>query len=288
MMGLFIDNKISILVAARYDEDCRRILASLSECNDFCVAGTGKDEADAIIKSEKLKPDILIMDLQLTEKNGPDIIKIIRRRSSNTAIIVFSEEDEEDHKKSQKLSAMGIASVIGSIDVSASLFIKAGVSGFLLKNNDFGKLALVIRLVSMGGNYISCSISSRVFNAISCINQFPGQFMDADDMFYSPAERGIITSLAKGYSDNEIAKELNLSIGSIRNCLLAIKRKTKIKNRTGIVVFSLLFGLIRLENLCCWKEKINLIFQKISKTDTVPKTMQINISDNACQTKAEK
>jgi len=96
---------------------------------------------------------------------------------------------------------------------------------------------------------------------LSLMYQFPGQFMELDFSFYSPAEHAIVTLLAQGYSDEQIAEELHYSPGTIKNCLTNIRNKTKMKSRVEIVIYSLVSGLIRLENLGIWKEKIDVITQ---------------------------
>jgi len=221
---------ISILIASWHDEDRNRILTTLSCQNDFFITGIEKDESGTIIKSERLKPDVLVLDLQPEGLGGEKLAPIIHRRSPSTAIVMLCDKDEENY---------------------AGLALKAGISGFLLKEHDTDKLVPVIKIVSSGGYYISASITVRVFNAITFMHNFPWQTMGKKPrhLFFSPAERGIITYIAQGFSDEEIAKHLNFSTGTIKNYLTAIKRKTKLKNRVQIVVYSLVYGFISLEQM---------------------------------------
>ena len=233
-----MDGMINILVVSRHDDDQKRILAALSEQKDFFIYGVEKDETGAIIKSERFKPDILILDLQSIMIPLPDLARIIHRKSPSTNIIMLC--DDYDHMNFE---------------------VKSGISGLLLKEEDFDKLALIIKIIFLGGCYISNSITTRVFSMLSLMYQFPGQFMELDFSFYSPAEHAIVTLLAQGYSDEQIAEELHYSPGTVRNCLTDIRNKTKMKSRVEIVIYSLVSGLIRLENLGIWKEKIDAIAQ---------------------------
>ena len=137
----------------------------------------------------------------------------------------------------------------------AGFILKAGISGFLLEQEDIDKLACVAKIVHLGGYYISASIFSRIINDAVLRKQFPGQVIEQNTSVFSPVERGIVTDLANGLSDDQIAKHFNYSEGSIKNILSFLKRKTKIKSRVQLVVFALISGLIRFENLWMCNKK---------------------------------
>jgi len=216
-------NEISIFITSTDDETCTRLIDVLSEQKDFHIVGVEKDESGTIIKSERLKPDVMILDLQSSGLGADELAPIIHRRSPSTAIIMLCDKDEENY---------------------AGLALRSGISGFLLRETDMDKLVSVVRIVSSGGCYVSASIINRVFNALFFQNQDGGYYKT--EMFFTPVERGIITDLAHGLSDEETAEHLNYSVGTIRNCLSAIKRKTKLKTRVQIVIFSLVHGLINI------------------------------------------
>jgi len=221
-------NIIRIFVTSGHDEDCKRILDILSDQNDFRITGVEKDETGTIIKSAQLKPDVLIMDLQPPGMGGEELAPIIHRRSPSTAIVMLCDKDEDNY---------------------ACAALKAGVSGFLLKEVDTDKLVPVVKIVFSGGYYISASITIRVFSAVMFMNNFPGQITEQHHTVFSPAERGIVIDIAHGFSYEKIAKHLHFSAGTIKNYLSAIMRKTKLKNRVQIVVYSLVYGLITFEQL---------------------------------------
>jgi DNA-binding NarL/FixJ family response regulator len=221
-----MQNLINVLIASRHDEGRDRILSSLSESPNFQIVGVEKDEVNTIIKTERLKPDILIFDLYLSPMNGPELAQIVRRRSPSTAIVLICDRDEVGY---------------------ASTALEAGISAFLLKGTDTNILEPVVKIVFSGKSYVSTSITARAFSTVAENSRFLARPRYKTDLVYSTTERLIVTGIARGLSDEEIAKHLNYSSGTIKNCLTSIRRMTKMKNRMQIVLFSLYYGLINLE-----------------------------------------
>jgi DNA-binding NarL/FixJ family response regulator len=225
--NLYIVEKIiNVLLSTENDEDRKLIFAAITT-QDIRIIGVEEDEAGTIIKSGQLKPDILIMNLQPPGIDGTVLAPIIRRRSPDTSIIMMCDRDENNY---------------------AGAALKAGISGFLLRKTDMNKLLSIVRIVDMGGYYISPSIVKRAIDSITVINDKLIDNKDKEECFYlSPEELNIISEIARGLSDEEIALRLNYSAGTIRNKVTSIKRKTKLKNRLEIVIFSLVCGLIHIE-----------------------------------------
>ena len=235
-------NAKSILITSNDNEGFKCILDSLNNQTGLNIIGVENDETNTIIKSERLKPDVLILNLLHPAIDEAELAPIIHRRSPGTAIIVICDKDENEY---------------------AGKALRAGILGYLLRDADMNKILHAVKIVSMGGYYISASIINRFFNTTAITSHFPVQETGQDYTLFSKAERSIVTDLARGYSDTEIASHLNFSNGTIRNYLVFIKNKLKLKNRIQIVVFSLLFGLIRLENIDIWKNHRQLIKYRI-------------------------
>jgi len=242
---------ISILIAARHDEDREFILATLSGQADFYITESVNDETGVIIKSERIKPDILIMDLQLNEKSGPELVRIIRRRSPSTAIIIICDKSEITDEN-RNLSGIELIPAVNPVEIHASLAIKAGISGFLLKGSDIDILTHIIREIYKNGCYINPSINSSVIDLIAKLSQIP---MKSENSILSRLEYNIILLLAHGFSDAQIAGNLNYNIGTIRNCITHIRQKVKIKSRIEIVIYLLFSGHICIEHLCTMERK---------------------------------
>jgi len=222
-------NTTSILVTSNDNGDFRCILDSLSSQNGLNIIGIEKDETHTIIKSERLKPDVLILNLMQSVMDGAELAPIIHRRSPDTAIIMICDKDENEY---------------------AGKALKAGILGYLLRNADMNKILHAVKIVSLGGYFISASIKTKIFNAITLMNQFPYQFLENREKFpeFSSTERSIVEYVAKGFSDDKIANYLHISTGTIRNCIAVIKQKTKLNSRIQIVIHSLVHGLISLKD----------------------------------------
>ena len=217
---------ISIVIICEKQEEQERIVRLLSAYEDLQIVHTGKDGYDALISAEHLRPDIIIMDMHMLSISAAELAPMIKRRSPLTTIIAFSSHEGEDY---------------------ARLAVRAEISGYLLKEVDMSILPNTIRIVSHGGCYISKSIIKRVFNAVpDKIPKTSKKGKNHITMNFSSIERRIFAGIAQGDSDGEIAKNLHLSPGTVRNYMSVAKRRTGLKNRTQLVLHALQDEMIHL------------------------------------------
>lgn len=223
-----MSESINILVASRQDKDRKHILSALSHQKNFIIAGVEKDEVGAIIKSEQLKPDVLIIDLHPFKMGELDLAAIIHRKTPSTSIIMICDKNEKTNRAFYN-----------------------GIRGFLLKETDADEIIFAILAAFKGSGYISGSCLQH-----SCYNFMLEKQPMPIPLTLSPAERGIVYGIAMGLSDTQIAQHLNFSAGTIRNTVLKIKQKTNLKNRVQIVLFSLVNGIIKPDLLNTFKNHI--------------------------------
>jgi len=224
-----IINSVKLLIASRNEEDHEVIMSSLLGQTDFQITGIANDEIGAIVKTEVLKPDIIILDLQLSEITGPGIVKAINRRSPSTAIIfICDKKDRHD-------------------EVYASLSAVPGISGFLFKETDIDKLTHILRIIKMGGNYINASVTIEFLHKAALINN--KMYCKIEKTSFTLLECNILELLACGFNDTRIAGELNYSTGTIRNYLTGIREKIKMKTRVEIVNYSYASGILQSDHL---------------------------------------
>ena len=214
---------ISITVASKSGHNRQILTELLVKQHDFKLTSVGEDGFHALRSAMTDHPDVIIMDFSMDDIDSPDLAPIIKRNSPSTALIVLYSPNEGD--------AVGKA-------------IRAGISGCLPKQGGFNDLASSIRSVFYGGLYINEAVRNHVMHYFSVhafsLPLYPPIFRCA----FTVTELRIFEGIIHGRTDKEIAKDLNMSVGSLRNCVYKIKRKTGLKNRTQIAVYALYAGLL--------------------------------------------
>jgi two-component system, NarL family, nitrate/nitrite response regulator NarL len=213
---------INITIVSKHEDDLKTIITLLAEQDDFHITNTGKDGYDALKSAMTQRPDIIIMDFSMEDIDSPDLAPIIKRNSPSTALIVLCSRDERD--------------------IVAKVF-NAGISGYLLRQDGFNNLASSIRSVFYGGLYVSKSVKNHALSRLPPTEAFPAASGVSRPSF-THTEQGILYGISRGCTDREIAKNLNINIGSLRNCVQHIKKKTGLHNRSQIIIYALFTGII--------------------------------------------
>ena len=209
---------ISIAVISGLEHDRNDIIGILAKQEDFVIAASGADGYDALMLARKHRPDVIIIDFSMEEFICTDLAPVIQRMSPSTAIIVLCPREEQ---------------------AAAGEILNAGISGFLIKQGDYGNLADSVRSVCHGGMYLSQAIRNQAAHMFLK----PNSGRDREDMaynsFFTFTELRIFFGILLGHTDSEIAKGLNMNTGSLRNCITRLKKKTKLHNRTQIAIVAL-------------------------------------------------
>jgi DNA-binding NarL/FixJ family response regulator len=215
---------ILLIIVLQRKQDLHSTILLLNSQADFSVIGSGTERYQALKLTEEEQPDIAIIDYHLDAGSSLEIIPVMKRKSSGTGIILFSPYDDEN----RALDAM-----------------RRGASGYLLQRSDMDMLISTIQMVQSGGRYISQRIVSRVFKALPellmCREFYRdlsvgGKIVSGDDLAdLSPAQRQIVGFLNQGRSTKEIAETLGLKIGTIRNYISDLVRKTGSHTRSQMV-----------------------------------------------------
>jgi DNA-binding NarL/FixJ family response regulator len=213
----------------RYRNGMRMLLSSQ---DDFEVSAEGQDGYEAIKLVDSLKPDILVIDINLHSINGARIISLLKCRSPHTAIIILTALDGEEY----------------ILDAICN-----GASGYLLKRPEMDNIVEKIRLIYGGGSFMAPEITAKVFRMFSDLvkNQYklPGIYPPQEEARPLPSnisriEFRILGFVGQGLSNREIAQRLCLREGTIRNYISTLLQKTALRDRTQIAIFAINNGLL--------------------------------------------
>ena len=226
----FVDLMISVSVASGNEDDRKTIVSLLSQHDDFQIVSAGKDGYDVLKSAKTHQPDIVITDFSLSDIAGSHLAPIVRLHSPSTEFIVLCSPAE------------------------AGTFyqaMKAGISGYLLKPDDFANLVSAVRCVFYGGLYVcsreKCRLlqSADKFNPCGKTNRTP----QVPPECFSPTESRILNGIVLGYNDREIAEQLRITTGALRNNVNRVKQKTGLHNRTQLSFYAMLCGIINLDEI---------------------------------------
>jgi len=188
------------------------------------VVGEASDGYEAIKLAEKLKPDIMIVDISMPKLRGVEAIKEIKRVSPLTRILVLSMHDREEYIKQS---------------------LKNGASGYILKNSASEELKSALKFVLNGQIYLSPAISkSIVSNWLS--ESIAGGGKKGRDGLLTNREREVLKLLAEGYSNKEVANLLHVSVKTIETHRYRIMEKLELKNFAALVKYAIKEHLIEL------------------------------------------
>jgi DNA-binding NarL/FixJ family response regulator len=203
--------KIRLLIAddqAMFREGLRTLLELQP---DFEIVGEAADGNDAVAQAVELKPEIVLMDLRMPVLNGIEATRRMASVNTRIRVIVLTTFQED-------------------VEVFAAL--KAGAVGYLLKTSSSDQLCSAIRMTSRGESFLEPSVTSRVLAEFARLGApRPAKEVPAGGAL-SPREAEVLRSLAAGQSNKEIALQLNLAEGTVKNHLSNIFAKLGVLDRT--------------------------------------------------------
>lgn len=192
--------------------------------SEMAVVGEAENGRTALRLTRKLKPDVIVMDINMPDLNGIDASRQIMAELPGVKIIAFSMYSDRRFV--------------------AEMF-KAGVSGYLLKDAAFEELARAIRTVDDDQTYLGPKITDTV------IKDYREQLLvhePSASAVPTDREREIIQLLAEGNTTKQIADQLNLSIKTIESHRRNIMEKLKIDSIAELTKFALREGLTTLDS----------------------------------------
>ena len=208
---------VQILIADDH-EIVRQGLASMIEVNvDWEICGQAGDGREAVMLAEQLRPDIVIMDIDMPHLNGLDATRQIKRKLPQTEILIFTGTDTEE--------------IVRNV-------LNAGARSYLLKTEANNHLAPAIEALCKHRTYFSSKVADMIFAGY--LNGSAG----VEDLSLTARERELVQLVAEGRSNKETAEILGISVKTVETHRASVIRKLKLDSIAGLVRYAVRNGIV--------------------------------------------
>ena len=197
--------------------DGLEMLLSLEK--DFQVIGLAQDGAEAVELAAQKQPDLILMDLKMPLMNGIEATREIHAKFPNIKILVLTTYDDDEW-------------VFDAI--------RAGALGYLLKDTPRQKIVEAIRGTMEGKSFVDPAVAGKLLNQVASKQTQPKSIL-TDKL--TERELDVLRLIAKGVNNSEIAAQLHLSEGTVRNHVSTILDKLNVSDRTQAAVIAIQHGI---------------------------------------------
>lgn len=212
--------KVHILLVEDHQMVRKGIKMLIDVQPDMKVVGEADNGNSALKLAEELNPDIVLMDISMPELNGLKATKELKRLLPDIKILTLTRHTDDGYIQQ---------------------LIRAGASGYVLKQSAPAELVNAIRAVASGKSYIDPTLTRNVVNNFAGNAALRG--VGTNDL--STREVEILRLIAWGHSNNEIATRLELSVKTIEAHKSNAMKKLNMKSRIDIVRFAILQGWLQ-------------------------------------------
>jgi DNA-binding NarL/FixJ family response regulator len=218
-------SKIRVLIADDHAILREGIRALLKTADDIEVVGEAADGQEAIAQAEKLRPDVVLMDVSMPGLGGLEATLELRKRLPDTRVLVLTQHEDREYLRR---------------------FLQAGVAGYLLKKTAGAELVSGIRAASRGGLVLDPAIAKdALLNQEAPSAAGSGRSANPYDML-TDREKQVLKLVAEGRSNKEVAELLDISVKTAMSHREHIMEKLGLHSRTELIKFALREGVITL------------------------------------------
>jgi DNA-binding NarL/FixJ family response regulator len=203
---------ISILIADDHPLILAGLASLINAIDEFTLLGQAGNGREAVDCYARLRPDVVLMDLNMPEMNGVAAIEAIRALNPDAGIVILTTYHGEE-------------------DVYRGL--RAGARGYLLKDSGFDQLITCIRAVAQGQKYIPAEVASKLADRVET-NKLSRRELD------------ILRHLATGLSNKMIARQAGIEVGTVKFHVNNILQKLNASSRTEAATVATRRGLLQL------------------------------------------
>ncbi|HEY9871175.1 MAG TPA: response regulator transcription factor [Candidatus Obscuribacterales bacterium] len=220
---------LKIFLAEDHEPFRLALKANLERIDDFTVIGEARDGMEAVELVCRLKPDVVLMDIEMPFIDGIEATQRIKRRSQQVAVVMLTAHQHDN-------------------EIFAAF--AAGADGYCLKNADINRIVLAVRTVADGAVWLDPGIAKRVLRvtvSVPAIHATPaGGALDriTSNLRFSARERSVLRLVAEGLTNPQIARELSVKPETVKTHLGRIMDKLAVDDRTQAAVKALRQGII--------------------------------------------
>jgi DNA-binding NarL/FixJ family response regulator len=215
--------KIRVLLTEDHTIVRQGLVALLGAECDMEVAGEASNGLEAIEMAKKLVPDVVLMDIGMRHLNGLEATREIKKLFPAMKVLVLTMYDNEEW---------------------IFQILKAGASGYLIKDSAMTDLTSALRAVYQGDSYLSPSISKKVIEEYIRKAEL-GEKKGVEDLL-SAREREILQLISEGHSIPQIASLLCISKKTVEAHKTHIMEKLNIRDKVGLIKYAIRTGLTKL------------------------------------------
>src|SRR5712691_4692788 len=192
-----------------------RLLVDAEE--DLEAVGEAGGARDAIFQARALKPDVILLDVVMPDQSGIDVLPTLLHEHAEAKVLVLSMQDDPQYVRQA---------------------FAAGASGYVLKEAADSEVVSAIRDVASGGHYVHPTLGARLVAADAA------EARRAEEDPLSDREREVLRLLALGHTNQEISKQLYISVRTAETHRAHIMQKLRLSSRAELVRYALDQGLL--------------------------------------------
>lgn len=215
--------KTRVLLADDHQLFREGVAAILNAQPDFEVVGAANDGLEVLVMADDLVPDLVLMDISMPGYDGVEATRQLTQQHPEMIVVMLTVRNEHE----QLFEAL-----------------KVGARGYLLKNIQSRQLVDMLRAVLRGEAAISPTLGGRLLDEFRRVSQLSDEALPAAGMSLTPREQDVLSLVAEGHSDQEIADELVISVHTVKSHMHNILAKLQLSHRYEAAQFALNKGMI--------------------------------------------
>lgn len=216
-------NPIRVLIVDDHELIRRGMRMVLDAEDDMKVVGEAASGAEAVHMAGDLRPDVILMDIRMPEMDGIEATRRIVRGTPASRVLVLTTFDLDEY-------------AFGSL--------RAGASGFLLKNTPPAQLTAAIRAIAAGDALVPPRVTRSMLDLFATRLPRQAEREDACLDVLTERERDVFLAIAKGYNNTEIGESLFVSESTVKTHVGRVLLKLDLRDRVQAVILAYEIGLV--------------------------------------------